>query len=230
MTKIKVKMNKQIYLIRGIKKMSHQRFGEEISNLANNLAKHKSIKKLSYAATIQPPPKISIIPFKKGQVATISVWTEDLKPIPDLAELPGCEGVYKVTEALPVAYSKHWEDGVRSPGTGLLTLFKQRKDITYETFLDRWHNSHTPMSLKYHPLWHYNRNVVDEKLTDTSVKWDGIVEEYFQTRSDLMNPFKFFGNPLVIVQRMINVYKDTNSFLDYKSIEPYLVAEYWIKS
>jgi hypothetical protein len=45
-----------------------------------------------------------------------------------------------------------------------------------------------------------------------------------------VNPFKFFGNPAVIVPRMINVYRDTNSFLDYKTIEPYFVSEYHIKS
>jgi hypothetical protein len=96
--------------------------------------------------------------------------------------------------------------------------------------LDRWHNSHTPLSLKIHPLWHYNRNVVEEKLSKHSAKWDGVVEEHMRTRSELLNPFKFFGNPLVILQRMIHVYKDTKSFLDYNTIEPYLAKEYFLKS
>ena len=50
-----------------------------------------------------------------------------------------------------------------------------------------------------------------------------------KTRSELLNPFKFFGNPLVIIPRMIYVYTDTKLFLDYGTIEPYLVAEYWVK-
>jgi hypothetical protein len=223
-------MIKHIYLIRGIKEMNHRQFGEEINLLAKEVAKNKSVKRLSYTATIEESPKISIIPFKKGQIASISVWTENSEPLRGLIELPGCEGVYSVTEALPVAYNKTWKDGEKTPGYGLLTLFKQKKNISYKTFLDRWHNSHTPMSLKYHPLWHYNRNVVEEKLTESSIQWDGIVEEFFQTRAELMNPFKFFGHPGVIVQRMINVYRDTNSFLDYRTIEPYLVTEYWVKS
>jgi hypothetical protein len=45
-----------------------------------------------------------------------------------------------------------------------------------------------------------------------------------------MNPLKFFGPLHVMVQRMINVYRDTSSFLDYKTIETYLTAEYWVKS
>jgi hypothetical protein len=71
---------------------------------------------------------------------------------------------------------------------------------------------------------------MDKKLTETSVQWDGIVEEFMKTKAELLNPFKFFGPPHVILQRMINVYRDTSSFLDYKTIQPYYVAEYWVKS
>ena len=70
---------------------------------------------------------------------------------------------------------------------------------------------------------------MEEKLSNDSAQWDGIVEEHMRTRSELLNPFKFFGNPIVVIPRMIQVYTDTKSFLDYKSIEPYLVTEYHVK-
>lgn len=69
-----------------------------------------------------------------------------------------------------------------------------------------------------------------EKLTAISYAWDGIVEEHFRTSSDLLNPLKFFGNPLIMVYNMLRVYFDTKSFLDYKTIETYLATEIWIKS
>jgi hypothetical protein len=97
-------------------------------------------------------------------------------------------------------------------------------------FIHRWHNGHTPLSLKIHPLWNYNRNVVLEKLTNDSKEWDGIVEEHFKIKSDLLNPLKFFGNPIIMVYNMLRVYFDTKSFLDYKTIEPYFATEIWIKS
>ncbi len=143
---------------------------------------------------------------------------------------PGFAGGYAVEEAIPVAYKKNWEDGTATPGICLLTLFRQKKGIDYNSFINRWHNGHTPLSLKIHPLWNYNRNVVMEKLTNTSSEWDGIVEEHFKTASDLLNPIKFFGNPFVMVYNMLRVYFDTNSFLDYKTIEPYFATEIWIKS
>ncbi|MBK7959230.1 MAG: EthD domain-containing protein [Bacteroidetes bacterium] len=112
----------------------------------------------------------------------------------------------------------------------LFTLFKQKQDISYDAFIHFWHEVHTPLSLKILPLWNYNRNVVKQKRTEDSVHWDGIVEEQFKTTSDLLNPLKFFGNPLVMFYRMWQVYIDTKSFLDYDSIEPYFAHEIYIKS
>jgi hypothetical protein len=86
------------------------------------------------------------------------------------------------------------------------------------------------LSLKIHPLWHYSRNVVESKISNESQDWDGIVEEHFRQKRDLLNPFRMFGNPLVILYRFYQVYSDTRSFLDYKTIEPFLVEEYYIKS
>lgn len=139
-------------------------------------------------------------------------------------------GGYSVEEAIPVAYEKSWEDGQATPSVCLFTLFRQKKGIDYDTFIYRWHNSHTPLSLKIHPLWHYNRNVVKEKLTDSSNLWDGIVEEHTRSTDELLNPLKFFGNPFTMIYNMIRVYFDTKSFLDYKTIEPYLATEVHIKS
>ncbi|MEJ2593877.1 MAG: hypothetical protein P8100_01815 [bacterium] len=222
-------MSKQIYLVRGTPEESYTSFGDRIYKALDELTRKEEITSLSYTITEEHPPAISIIPFKKKKIACISIWTKSANPFGSIVEMNGFEGTYSATEALPVAYDKTWADGEKTPGVCLLTLFRQKKGIAYETFLNRWHNSHTPMSLKYHPLWHYNRNVVDSNLSDQSAVWHGIVEEHMRTRSELLNPFKFFGNPMVIIPRMINVYRDTNSFLEYKTIEPYLVAEYWVK-
>lgn len=58
--------------------------------------------------------------------------------------------------------------------------------------------------------------------------YDGIVEEQVRTRSELLNPFKFFGRPHRVIQNMLAVYLDTKSFLDYKKIETYLAVEYFV--
>ncbi len=224
------KINKQIYLVRGIEDESYKAFLERIHWESDILTKDKNIQSLSYTITEQAPPAVSIIPFKNKKIACISIKKEDYTFIENLQKLNGFEGAFQVTEALPVAYTKDWADGEKTPGACLLTLFKKKKKIDYKTFISRWHNGHTPLSLKIHPLWHYNRNVVDEKLNEHANNWDGIVEEHMRTRSELLNPFKFFGPPHLIVQRMMHVYSDTKSFLDYGTIETYLVAEYHLKN
>jgi hypothetical protein len=224
-----MKTIKQMYLVRGGDDESYSSFKQRIHDQMILVAKD-SHHAVSYIITEKAPPAVSIIPFKKQKIASITVKTGENVPVESLLKIRGFEGAYDVTEALPIRYKKTWNDHEKTPGVCLLTLFKRKKGIDYKTFLHRWHNSHTPMSLKYHPLWHYNRNVVDGKLHDDSNHWDGIVEEHFKSRAELFNPFKFFGNPAVILPRMINVYRDTNSFLDYKTIEPYFVSEYHIKS
>jgi len=187
------------------------------------------LEDISRVYTESPLPAISVIPFSRKKLAAISIIGEALKLSNILISEPGFSGAYYVDEALPVSYSRSWEAGRVTPGVCLLTLFRRKKGLDYKNFLHRWHNSHTPLSLRIHPLWHYNRNVVTKPLTPDSEPWEGIVEEHMKTRSDLLNPFRFFGNPLVILPRMIEVYWDTRSFLDYKTIEPYLVQEYHIK-
>jgi hypothetical protein len=223
-------MQKYIFLIRGSKEEPYGVFYRRIVDQCKTIALLHRPAALKLTLTSSPPPAISIIPFKKNRIAAISVtgFTGDL--LLTIREVPGFAGGYSVQEALPVSYVKSWKDGEQSPGICLLTLFKKKKDIDYDTFIDRWHNSHTPLSLKLHPLWNYNRNVVREKVMANSEDWNGIVEEHFRTASDLLNPFRFFGNPLKIAWNMLQVYLDTTSFLDYKTIEPYLATEIHIIS
>ena len=222
-------MQKDIYLIRGMESESYDDFRHRIFSMVNSeKPNHDSVK---LVITEQKPPRYSVIPFKKSKIAAVSIYSEMHNgSISSFLESEGFIGSYKVTEALPVKYEKTWQDGEITPGVCLLTLFRKKKRLEYAKFIDRWHNGHTPLSLKIHPLWHYNRNVVESQHPDNSEKFDGIVEEHCETSSELFNPFKFFGNPLIVIPRMLQVYFDVNSFIDYPSIEPYLVAEYHLKT
>lgn len=223
-------MRKEIYLIKGSEGENYQSFTERILLLAGELKSRNEVTKIKLGYTSEPAPKISVIPFKKEKIAAVSVYSEKVTERGLFFNSPGFSGGYEVEEAIPVGYQKNWDDGETTPGVCLLTLFRQKPGLDYKTFIHSWHNGHTPLSLKIHPLWNYNRNVVTEKLTDSSFAWDGVVEEHFRSTSDLLNPLKFFGNPLTMVFNMLRVYFDTNSFLDYKTIEPYFATEIHIKS
>ena len=223
-------MRKEMYLIRGNAKEDYGHFANRMLQSAKMTAEIIKPAALKITLTQQPPPKISVIPFRKSKIAVLSVYKDDHAKVDYLMKTEGFAGAFTVEEALPVSYEKNWPDGQPTPGVCLLTLFHRKPGIDYDNFLNRWHNGHTPLSLKLHPLWNYNRNVVVQKICDKPDWYDGIVEEQTRTRSELLNPFKFFGNALEIASNMISVYRDTRSFLDYKRIETYLATEYHIVS
>lgn len=223
-------MRKEIYLIHGLHDETYDDFAHRISDIVKFVSETVNPSGIKYTITAEAPPSISIIPFSRKKLAAISVYQHNTSPVSNFIDLDGFYGAYQVTQALPVAYTKNWSDGTPTPGACLLTIFSKKKNIDDSTFIDRWHNSHTPISLRYHPLWNYNRNVVNERLTEDTTPFDAIVEEQVRTKSDLLNPFKFFGNPLVILPRMIHVYLDTKSFMEYATMETFLATEYHIKS
>lgn len=223
-------MNKEIYLVRGADQESYQEFHNRILSIVSRLAAELNPEALKFTITGNAPPAVTVIPFRRSKIAAISVYKSMPEPIEEIKKEKGFCGAYRVTEALPVAYEKTWKDGDPTPGACLLTLFSRKKSIDYPTFIHRWHNGHTPLSLRIHPLWNYVRNVVNEGMFEDSPWFDGIVEEQVRNAADLLNPFRFFGNPLIIIPRMLMVYKDTKSFIDYTGMETYLAAEYHIKS
>lgn len=216
-------MTKYIYIIRAKGNESYDEFHSRIKDL---IAKIEEAEYLHYTITLEAPPKRSVIPFRKDKIALISVKTDNEASLQEVERTDGYSGTFKVEEALPVAYTKDWPDGAATPGDCLLTLFRQKKGISYETFIDRWHNGHTPLTLKIHPIYHYNRNEVKETTGNPPRHYDGIVEEHCRTRKELLNPFKFFAKSGFAPINMIKTYFDVNSFIDYKSIETYLVKEF----
>lgn len=223
-------MIKEIYILRGQKSEDYKSFKNKIFELSTALVKQHAPVSLKTCLTLKPPPPVSVIPFKRDKIAVISIERTSGAELELLTRAEGYTGSYMVDEVVPVSYEKTWEDGEQTPGVCLLTLFHKKPGIEQAAFIDRWHNSHTPLSLRLHPLWNYNRNVVTKTIHEDSVWYDGIVEEQFQKSSDLLNPFVFFGPPLKTPRHMYEVLKDTRTFIDMKKIETYLCVEIIFKS
>jgi len=218
-------MHKEIYILKGLKGEDYKSFKNRIFELSGTLVKQYGPDALKTCLTVKPPPCISVIPFKRDKIAVISVTRKSNSPMDLITQTEGYKGGYVVEEAIPVAYNKSWKDGDPTPGVCLLTLFHKKPGLDQPTFIRRWHNGHTPLSLRLHPLWNYNRNVVNGVLSEDSKWYDGIVEEQFKKPSDLLNPFIFFGPPLKVPLHMYQVWMDTRSFIDMKKIETYLTVE-----
>jgi hypothetical protein len=198
--------------------------------LSNEILEQCGPEMLRITLTVKRPPRVSVIPFRREKAAAFSITGTTRDSADVISGAPGFTGGYLVEEAIPVTYEKTWGDGVPTPGDCLLTLFHRKPDLDQDTFIRRWHGGHTPLSLRLHPLWNYNRNVVVKALNENSTWYGGIVEEQFRTAAELLNPFIFFGPALKVPYHMYLVYRDTISFIDMKRIETYLATEIHIRS
>ena len=223
-------MHKEIYIVKSPGSETYKSFENRIFDLCSAVLEKYGPDSLKVCLTLKSPPRISVIPFKRQKIAVISVAHEAKASMDLITRSEGFKGSYLVEEAIPVSYAKDWEDVDPTPGVCLLTLFHKKPGLDPETFINRWHHGHTPLSLRLHPLWNYNRNVVTSASSKASLWYDGIVEEQFQKSPDLLNPFIFFGPPLKILRHMYEVLKDTRSFIDMRKIETYLTTEIHFKS
>jgi len=227
-------MTKKIYLIRNPKDREFHIFKAHIFDKLIPQLLQLNPEKLKISITDFARPRFTILPLKSTGLAMISVWGE-------LVDCNKCihEGMagysenvagYQVTESIPVAYEKVWDDGNASPGAVLLTLMKKNTNLSYEQFMSEWFGHHTPMALRIHPLWNYIRNVVESLLIEDSPPFDGIVEEHFRSLQDITNPVRFFGGAFKMFPNMLKVWRHSNKFLEVSAIENYLMREYHIRS
>ena len=70
-------MRKEIYLIRGNEIEDHRQFSHRILQTAYTTAELINPEALKVTLTMEPPPKISVIPFRKSKIAVFSVLKED---------------------------------------------------------------------------------------------------------------------------------------------------------
>jgi hypothetical protein len=180
--------------------------------------------------TEEPPPWLTLVPLRRIALALVSLQGDD-PGLGDAAgdkldDLDGQWSGYRVTEAQPVARARTWPLGERAPGACLLTVFRKNPRLDRERFLAEWHGKHTPMSLEIHPLESYVRNTVEAPVILGSPPWDGIVTESFASRRVLLNPLELFGGPLRAPLHMARVGLHIRKFMDLRTMQNYLVAEY----
>ena len=213
------------------------RFAADVTDrLAPRLLAHDPAA-LKLTFTPCAPPRLTVIPFRRGALALVSAVPRDGDTDPEewARTIGGTLGPvridgYRVVESTPLAYARGWPDGARTPGVGLLTLFNRRPGQPDEQFFRAWHGGHTPLSLRIHPMWNYVRNVVTEPATAGTPRLDAIVEEHFRSRDDLLNPVRFFGGPLAMVPNMARVALDIRNFIDLSSMETWFVDELHVRS
>jgi len=117
-------MKKEIYLIKETGEETYKQFSQRILTLSKNLSANENVEMIKTVFTAEPPPKASVIPFKKGKIAAISIYPTKNGIADLMINESGLAGGYSVEAAIPVAYEKNWENAFNTPGVCLLTLFR----------------------------------------------------------------------------------------------------------
>jgi hypothetical protein len=187
---------------------------------------------LKVGLTDAPNPKRSLVPLRRKNLLMVSVWGEiDAGEVARALDGPGVEVFgYRVDESIPIKVERAWRVGERGdppPGVVLLTLLARSPRLDRDEFLAEWHGVHTPKAMRIHPMWGYVRNVIEARLPEASPEFEGVVEEHYRERADVLNPVRMFGGALRFVPNTIEILRHVRHFLDLQRTENYLLSE-WI--
>jgi hypothetical protein len=229
----KIAMPKYQFIIESSQENDQVFHGRVFNDLVPRLDK-LGPEKLKISISERKPPRISIIPLEKEDIALVSIQANERVARALTGEIAGMRGVkvsgYRVEESMPVPCSQIWKDGEASPGIVLLTLLVKNPRLSTEEFMREWFGRHTPMSLEIHPLATYIRNVVEKMVVPGSPRLEGIVEERFREERDLFNPARMFGGLFKMIPNMVRVGRHVNHFLDLSRLKSYILTEYILKS
>src|SRR5580698_2301639 len=133
----------------------------------------------------------SPVPAPAGEephVAEVGVWLGSYDRRAGADEAVAAAGLrmagYLVTESLyedygttPHAAARDWPDGTRSPGVLTVSLVHRPAGLGYPTWIERWHETQSPLSGALQPRCRYVRNEVIRLNAAGATEIDGIVEE-----------------------------------------------------
>ncbi len=222
-------MTKLVYIVRCPDSVERGRFCDLVTTELVPRVLELDPRGLKVSLTEPGLPRPFFLPIGARGLALLSVWVDgepDLRALgAGLFSLGFEVNGYRVEESTYRAYDRDWPDGERTPGAALLTLFRKKPGLTKAEFVRTWHEGHSPMAVRIHPLWNYLRNVVEEPVTPAAPPWGGIVEEHFRDDADLEDPRRFFGSTALMAPRLAHILAQTSTFLHLPTLENYILAE-----
>ena len=159
--------------------------------------------------------------------AQLSIWVDHLDGREELESVVSplaarCAG-YLVTESILRDYeSRAWKSGEASPGIALVTTFPKPESLDDETFYARWHGSHGPLSLEFHPLTRYVRNAVARALTPEAPAIRAIVSESVASAAIAGDVDQFYGGR----ENRKRIVRDLLSFAELEMMSTVVMREY----
>ncbi len=136
---------------------------------------------------------------------------------------------YLVTESEPIPNITHQvPEGQRTPGMNQVVFLKKPPRLSYEQWLDIWHNSHAQIAIDIQSTFGYRQNVIVRQLTYTAPDYDAIVEENFPeaAMSDRAAFYDAQADQALYKEREQAMLESCERFVDFDKIDCIPTSEY----
>lgn len=140
---------------------------------------------------------------------------------------------YLVTESQPIRNTLHPpQPGSRTAGFAQIAVLRRPPRLTYEAWLDIWHNSHTQVAIDTQSTFQYVQNVIVRPLSYGAPVYDAVVEECFPEGA-MDDPQAFFdgvGNPEKFQRNLQAMMESVQRFIDLDKIDVLATSQHVIKA
>ncbi len=235
-------MEKIIYLLWRDPQLSGEEFGIRLrTGLADRLlslgARGLQVNVADAAAAPGEPLRQS---NTKPQIeAMLSLWVDSAV---QQFRLPFDEAIaaavprmaaYLVTESQPIRNVLHPPvPGERTAGFSQVAVLRRPSRLTYEAWLEIWHNCHTQIAIDTQSTFLYIQNVVVRPLSYGAPVYDAVVEECFPAEA-MNNPYVFFdaadGDEKKFQSNLQAMMESVQRFIDLDKIDVVPTSQYVIK-
>ena len=139
---------------------------------------------------------------------------------------------YLVTESEPLVNTLYPEvAGERTYGMCQVVFLQRPERLSYEAWLEIWHDSHTQVAIDTQSTFAYRQNVVVRKLTADAAAIDAIIEEQFPPEA-MTSPQAFFDavdDDEQLNKNISAMMESTARFIDFDKLDVIPCSDYLIK-
>lgn len=188
--------------------------------------------------TVAPAAGLKITNIKPQPEAFIYLWVdtaikefrEPFQAVVDNAA-PRIGG-YLVSDSVPIRNRLHPPKlGQRTEGFSQFALIGKTPRLSYEHWLDIWHNSHARIAIETQSTFYYTQNVIIRALTYAPPPWAAIVEEGFPLAA-MTSQHAFYdaiGDDEKYKKNLNAMMESCYRFIDYDKIDVVPTSQYIFK-
>ena len=227
-------MEKLIYVLWKPDAVSIERFRQDLLGSTARKLIAAGVRGLSVnLADDLTVPGLRITQMGEPLSGMVSIWLDtalNRGPVEEvLASVTARLAGYLVLESAPLVNTTHVSPlGERIPGLYTVAFLEKPDTLTYEEWLQRWQEQHTPVAIETQSTFLYIQNVLVRPLTIDAPPWVAIVEEAFpaEAAADPMVFYNAGGSPEKLKEHQRRMMESCQRFIDFSRFETHPMSAY----